>query len=105
MSDNNFNDWTLYKNYDEEYEEKICPLYNTTVIFSIKSYKQSETTLSFTDSSSSEKVYRYTVKGSVDYAKKIVENTVKSFDNTPVDCGDIDLCLRKAFSLRKINTP
>jgi len=115
MSDNNIkeeyqekNKWTLHKNNDGEYEEKICPFLFITVIFSIKPYKRS-TILSFTESFPSEKAhncgwYRYKVKGSVDYAKKIVENTVKEFFNIPIDLGDIDLCLKKAFSLRKINT-
>jgi len=115
MSDNNYkkespeeNNWTLYKNNDEEYEEKIFSFFIMTVIFTIKPYKRSETILSFTESSSSEKAnatwHRYKVKGSVDYSKKIVENTVKEFENIPVDCDDIDLFFRKTFSLRKINT-
>jgi len=99
--------WTLYRNNDEEYEKRICPFFLMTVIFSIKPYKRSETILSFTESSPSEKAhngewYRYKVKGNVDYAKKIAENTVKEFENLPIDCGDLDLFFRKTFSLRKI---
>jgi len=105
MSDNN--GWTLYHDYNGEYEEKICPFLIMTVIFSIKHYKRSETILSFTESSSSEKTnitwHRYKVKGNVDYAKKIAENTVKEFENIPIDCDDIDLFFRKTFSLKKIN--
>jgi hypothetical protein len=103
MSDNDFKNWALYGNNDEAHEEKIYHFLNMTVIFSIKPRKNHETILSFTDSSSSE-FHRFKVKGSVDYAKKIAENTVKEFYNIPIDLGDIDLCLKKAFSLRKTNT-
>jgi len=99
MSDNN--NWTLRHNNDEEYEEKTFPFYNKTIIFSVKPAERSETVLVFTDSASSGKTYSYKLKGSVDYAKKIAENTVKEFENIPVDCGDIDLFLRKTFSLRR----
>jgi len=110
MSDNpENNNWTLYRNNNEEYEEKIFPFLIMTVIFSIKPYKHSKTILSFKEFFPSEKAHnggwrRYKVKGSVGYAKKIVENTIKEFDNIPIDLNDIDTCLKKTFSLRRINT-
>ncbi|GBU28277.1 hypothetical protein R84B8_01835 [Treponema sp. R8-4-B8] len=115
MSDNNDNKktsknngWALHLNYDGEYEEKTFLLSNMAVIFTVTPYKRSETLLSFTLSSPSENarngaLQSYKVKGSADYAKKIAENAAKEFENIPCDSGDIDLCLRKAFSLRKIN--
>jgi len=77
--------------------------YNDTVLFSILSLQDNKTMLSFSFQEESNKFFHYKVKGNVEYSKKIVENIFKLFENIPVDSGDIDLCLRKTFSLRNIN--
>ena len=74
--------------------------YNLTVKFSIKPFKHTRTFLSFTGDNF---WHRYKVKGNIDYAKKIVDNTIIALDSIAIDCSDIDSCLRKAFSLRRIN--
>jgi hypothetical protein len=89
--------WALY----QDNEEKSYRFYNIDIKFSIRPGKHAETVLSYTCEAHDGVCNRYKIKGNTDYAKKIVENTVIAFDNTPIDCGDIDLCLRKAFSLQK----
>jgi len=99
--------WRSYKEHfmsdNEYYEEKKCCFYNLSVIFSIKSGKRGETVLSFKEAHNG--AWRhYKVKGSVNYAKKIADNAVIALNGAAVDCDDIDLFLRKSFSLRKTNS-
>jgi len=89
-------------NKSNKYDEITHRFINSTVLFKILDFKDGRTIISF--SLQGEQSLHYKVKGSVDYAKKIMENTIKHFKDIPVDCGDIDLCLRKAFSLQKTNT-
>jgi len=76
----------------------IANFYNMSVLFIIKSVKNSITQLDLIYSDNSR--YLYKVKGNVDYAKKIISNTIKHFENSSADCYDIDLCLRKTFALK-----
>jgi len=82
--------------------------YNMTVKFSIKPFKHTRTFLSFTclpslGEAHDDLWHRYRVKGNVDYAQKIVKNTIIALDGIAIYCSDIDSCLRKAFLLRRIN--
>jgi hypothetical protein len=98
-------DWTLY----QDNEEKTHRFYNITVKFLIKPVKHTRTLLSFTclsilgEEDHNDIWHRYRVKGNIDYAKKIVDNTIIALDNIAIDCSDLDLCL-KSFSLRKTST-
>jgi len=84
----------------------IHRFYNITVIFSIYHYKNNKTIISFSlnEKTNDGEQYSYKVKENIDYAKKIINNTIKHFENISIDCSDIDLCLKKTFSLRKTNT-
>jgi len=91
--------------YDEDgkyYEEKTFAFYNTSVRFSIKTFKCSNVSLSFKFFDGA--WHHYKSKGSIDYAKKIAENAARLFENIAIDFYDLDLCLRKTFALRKTNT-
>jgi len=91
--------WAPFHDKDGKYyEEKIFSFYNAAAIFFIKSVKRSKTTLSF---AFPDGVFHcYKVKGNIDYAKKIAENTFRLFENSAFDFYDVDLCLRKTFSLK-----
>jgi len=81
--------------------------YNCTVTFSLySSYKETETIISFflNEKPNDNGQYSYRVKENIDYAKKIVNNTLKHFEDIPIDESDIDLCFKKTFSLRKTNS-
>jgi len=80
--------------------EIVANFYNMSVTFIVKSVKKSITLLNLIYSDDVH--YLYKVNGNVDYAKKIMANTVKHFENSSADCYDIDLCLRKTFKLKLI---
>jgi len=84
-----------------KYGEITHRFYNITVIFKILNFKNGKTILSFSIQKEPHEWLHYKVKENFDYSKKIVENTIKHFENIPIDSSDIDLCLRKAFSLCK----
>jgi len=80
--------------------EDVADFYNISVMFIIKFVKKSSTLLDLIYSDDVH--YLYKVNGNIDYSKKIIANTVKLFKNSSADCYDIDLCLRKTFSLKLI---
>jgi len=87
-------------------EEKIHRFYNMTVKFLITPSKHGKSVLSYTCVISPGETFAdvwnsYSVNGNIDYARKIVENTIIALDSIAIDSSDIDSCLRKAFSLRK----
>jgi hypothetical protein len=99
--------WAVFQDDDKGYNaEKDKHFYNIIIRFEIKSDKKNNTILSFNKfpphrDKYDRSWYRYVIKEGVDHAKKIVSNIIKHFDNVPIDCIDIDLCLKKSFSLRK----
>jgi len=83
-----------------EYFDVYTVFNDMLVIFKIISINYSKSLLGF--SCFDGVWYKYKVKGNVNYAKKIISNIVKHFENSSVDCYDIDLCLRKTFALKPL---